>query len=115
MKTTIGENLFENHEDNKNWQTFQHGGVEFPIINYENYNGKEYDHFWAGGFGGIFQDRIYHVQWSTLKRWVWMEQGYHPSEPIMIPNPNPTAEDDGLLLSLVSPFFSKALRVMRHY
>jgi carotenoid cleavage dioxygenase-like enzyme len=104
-------NLFVEHPDNDNWKNFIRGGVEFPVINYKKYNGKEYDHFWSGGFGGIFQDRIYHVQWSTLERWVWMEEGYHPSEPIMIPNPEAITEDDGILLSLVSPFCDKKLMV----
>ena len=87
------------------------GGVEFPVINYEHYSGKKYDHFWGVGFGAIFQDRIYHVQFSTLQRHVWKVEGYSPSEPLFVPNPDSQAEDDGIILSLVSPFSNTLLRV----
>lgn len=105
------ENLFYGAVDNTNWKTFMFGGVEFPVINYEHYSGKKYDHFWGVGFGAIFQDRIYHVQFSTLQRHVWKVEGYSPSEPLFVPNQNSQAEDDGVILSLVSPFSNTLLRV----
>ena len=82
------------------------GGVEFPVLN-PAFSGKKYDHYWAAGFGGIFQDRLYHVKISTLERWTWRQEGYHPSEPIFIPHPRAFEnglEDTGVLLSLCSPF-----------
>ncbi|ORY02234.1 carotenoid oxygenase [Basidiobolus meristosporus CBS 931.73] len=33
--------------------------------------------------------------------WVWQHPGCTPSEPIFIPSPNATAEDDGVLLSVI--------------
>ena len=91
------------------------GGIEFPIINYEHFSGKKYDHFWGVGFGAIWQDRIYHVQYSTLKRWVWMVKGYHPSEPVFVQDPSRNNEDAGVLLSLVSPLSDESLKVFNFY
>ena len=107
-----GENLFNVAKDNNQWKTFMLGGIEFPIINYEHFSGKKYDHFWGVGFGAIWQDRIYHVQYSTLKRWVWMVKGYHPSEPVFVQDPSRTDEDAGVLLSLVSPLSDESLKVL---
>ncbi|KAK9702065.1 hypothetical protein K7432_011422 [Basidiobolus ranarum] len=33
--------------------------------------------------------------------WGWEHHGCTPSEPIFIPRPNPTSEDDGILLSVI--------------
>ena len=103
-------NLFTAAKDNQQWRTFMLGGIEFPTINYA-FSGKKHDHFWGVGFGAIFQDRIYHVQFSTLERWVWKVQGYHPSEPVFIQDPNSDNESDGILLSLVSPMADPDLKV----
>ena len=51
--------------------------------------------------------RIYHTEISSKKRWVWREDGYSPSEPIFVSSPDPTSEDDGVILSLVSPYDSR--------
>ena len=101
-----GTNIFERAKDNSEWENFMNGGVEFPVLN-PAFAGKNYDHYWAGGFGGIFQDRLYHVKISTLERWTWRQEGYHPSEPIFIPHPTAVEkglEDTGVILSLCSPF-----------
>lgn len=79
------------------------GGVEFPILNWGASDGKPYDHFWAAGFGAILPDRLYHIQWSTKERYVWMEPKYSPGEPVFVQKPG-GAEDEGVLISLVSPF-----------
>ena len=105
-----GINVFSNAHDNHQWKTFMLGGIEFPTINYARH-GKKHDHFWGVGFGAIWQDRIYHVQFSTLQRWVWKVQGYHPSEPVFIQDPNSDNESDGILLSLVSPMADPDLKV----
>ena len=105
-KDEKGENIFEKAKDNSEWENFMNGGVEFPVMN-PAFSGKKYDHYWAAGFGGIFQDRLYHVKISTLERWTWRQEGYHPSEPIFIPHPRAIEsglEDTGVLLSLCSPF-----------
>ena len=53
-----GRKMFpDDLELNKNWECFQQGGIEFPVIDFPNKMGKDYNHFWVGGFGTIMQDR----------------------------------------------------------
>ena len=124
-KNEKGVNVFEKAKDNSDWENFMNGGVEFPVMN-PAFSGKKYDHYWAAGFGGIFQDRLYHVKISTLERWTWRQEGYHPSEPIFIPHPRAIEsglEDTGVLLSLCSPFtidkstpdLDKKVRTLKHF
>ena len=58
------------------WQAYIKNGHEFPIINFWNYMGKPYDHFWSTGFGSFLPDRIYHTHISKRERYVWYEDGY---------------------------------------
>ena len=51
----------------------------------------------------IYQLRIYHTEVSSGKKWVWRPDGYSPSEPFFVSNPMPTAEDDGVVVTLASP------------
>ena len=60
-------NLFTDHTENNEFECFMDGGVEFPVLNWEKADGLPYDHFWSGGFGAIFPDRLYHVQWSRFR------------------------------------------------
>ena len=32
-------------------------GVDFPMINYQNYYGARYNHIWSNGFGTVLPDR----------------------------------------------------------
>lgn len=41
---------------------------------------------------------------------VWQEEGMWPGEPIFVPRPGGTAEDDGVLLSVVLAGQSRALQ-----
>ena len=71
------------------WEAYIKNGHEFPIINFWNYMGKPYDHFWSTGFGSFLPDRIYHTHISKRERYVWYEDGYRKGlhitsiEPIM--------------------------------
>ena len=58
------------------WEAYIKNGHEFPIINFWNYMGKPYDHFWSTGFGSFLPDRIYHTHISKRERYVWYEDGY---------------------------------------
>ena len=58
------------------WEAYIKNGHEFPIINFWNYMGKPYDHFWSNGFGSFLPDRIYHTHISKRQRYVWYEDGY---------------------------------------
>lgn len=92
------------------WEAYIKNGHEFPIINFWNYMGKPYDHFWSTGFGSFLPDRIYHTHISKRERYVWYEDGYSPSEPVFCSHPDPLNESDGVLMSLVSPLKDQDLK-----
>lgn len=77
------------------------GPVEFPTINYGAYNGRSYQYAYlaATDVGGLpTAIAKVDVEQTTAQR--WSEAGVHPGEALFVPAPDPTAEDDGVLLSL---------------
>ncbi|XP_066304665.1 carotenoid-cleaving dioxygenase, mitochondrial-like [Branchiostoma lanceolatum] len=74
------------------------GIVELPRINYDHYNGKKYQFFY-GVSGQI--DMLIKGDIQTKSSKSWKETGCYPSEPIFVPAPGATAEDEGVVLSLV--------------
>jgi carotenoid cleavage dioxygenase-like enzyme len=111
--TIAGRPMFPEDVDKNEaseWKCFHQGGIEFPILDFKNSMGKDYDHFWVNGFGTAMPDRIYHVKISTRERWVYMEEGYSPSEPGFMKNPTGTEDDDGIVVTVMSPFHDPELR-----
>ena len=50
--------------------------------------------------------RIFHIQKSTEKRWVYKIEGYTCSEPIFVKNPQLGLDDDeGVVLTLMTPIY----------
>lgn len=41
------------------------------------------------------------IDTHTGESWIWHKEGSYPGEPVFVPSPGATAEDDGLLLSVV--------------
>jgi carotenoid cleavage dioxygenase-like enzyme len=77
------------------------GPVEFPTIHYGRYNGREYRYAYlaATEFGSLpTAVTKVDLQGPTVR--TWSQPGLHPGEPLFVPAPSPTAEDDGVLLSL---------------
>ncbi|KAF2985390.1 hypothetical protein EK904_004170 [Melospiza melodia maxima] len=77
------------------------GGLEFPQINYSGYNGRRYRYFYGCGFGHLLGDSLIKVDVETKDFKIWQEEGCYPSEPVFVPVPNATAEDSGVILSVV--------------
>uniref|UniRef100_H0YPV0 Carotenoid-cleaving dioxygenase, mitochondrial n=1 Tax=Taeniopygia guttata TaxID=59729 RepID=H0YPV0_TAEGU len=77
------------------------GGLEFPQINYARYNGRRYRYFYGCGFGHLVGDSLIKVDVETKNFKIWQEEGSYPSEPVFVPVPNATAEDSGVILSVV--------------
>ncbi|XP_077988270.1 carotenoid-cleaving dioxygenase, mitochondrial-like [Glandiceps talaboti] len=71
-------------------------GFELPRINYENYNGKKYRYAYGYVQGTYalgkcdFEDKTYKV---------WSEEHYIASEPVFVGSPNPSSEDDGVIIA----------------
>ncbi|MGH9808019.1 MAG: carotenoid oxygenase family protein, partial [Terriglobia bacterium] len=77
--------------------------MELPRINYEAHAGKPYRYVWGTGIqlSGDFLDSIVKIDAETGEVARWYAQGLYPGEPVFVPTPNATAEDDGVLLSVV--------------
>lgn len=77
------------------------GPVEFPTINYGRYNGRPYRYaYLAATDRGSLPTAVakVDVEARTTRRWSAVD--LHPGEPIFVPSPSPSTEDDGVLLSL---------------
>ncbi|MEF8801555.1 MAG: carotenoid oxygenase family protein [Halolamina sp.] len=77
------------------------GPCEFPTIHYNRYNGRRYRYaYLATTDYGSLPTAIAKVAVDGPMTRRWSEPGLHPGEAIFVPAPSPTAEDDGVLLSL---------------
>ncbi|XP_078599929.1 carotenoid-cleaving dioxygenase, mitochondrial-like [Branchiostoma floridae x Branchiostoma japonicum] len=74
------------------------GTMELPRINYDHYNGRKYQFFY--GISGKI-DMLIKGDTQTKASKTWKEAGCYPSEPVFVPAPEATAEDEGVVLSLV--------------
>jgi len=80
--------------------------AELPRIHYESYNGKPYQFFYATCFRRNILPAdappIYKVNVVNETVQTWSQSGYFASEPVFIPHPAGTSEDDGVLLSILT-------------
>ncbi|XP_023194938.1 retinal Mueller cells isomerohydrolase-like isoform X2 [Xiphophorus maculatus] len=74
---------------------------EFPQINYSKCCGKKYSFAYGLGLNHFIPDRIVKLNVQTKETWVWQEEDCYPSEPLFVPTPGATKEDEGVLLSVV--------------
>ncbi|XP_056400753.1 carotenoid-cleaving dioxygenase, mitochondrial-like isoform X1 [Hyla sarda] len=91
------ENLYDHTIENV-------GGLEFPAINYTQYNTKKYRYFYGCGLQHLVGSCLVKMDVDTKQLKVWQEDGFYPSEPVFVASPHSCDEDDGVLLSaVVSP------------
>ncbi|XP_076132441.1 retinal Mueller cells isomerohydrolase isoform X1 [Alosa pseudoharengus] len=74
---------------------------EFPQINYSAHGGRDYTYAYGLGLNHFIPDRICKLNVKSKESWVWQEPDSYPSEPLFVQSPEATAEDDGVLLSIV--------------
>ncbi|XP_060902015.1 carotenoid-cleaving dioxygenase, mitochondrial-like [Labrus mixtus] len=98
---TAKSKVFCTHEDLHGEDIHQYGGLEFPQINYSKYNTKPYRYFYGCGFRHLVGDTLLKMDLNGKQMKVWERTGLYPSEPIFVPSPNATEEDDGVVLSVV--------------
>lgn len=86
------------------WETLAETGFEFPQINYKHYNGKKYRYTYGVGWHntGKHFHTICKIDTDTKTFVEWAEDKCYPSEPVFVPNPNATSEDDGVVLAAVN-------------
>jgi beta,beta-carotene 9',10'-dioxygenase len=76
--------------------------IELPRVNYEYCNERAHRYVWGTGTGGSgWFDRIVKADVAIGACRTWAEPGCYPGEPVFAPRPEPRAEDDGVLLSVV--------------
>ncbi|KAF7651453.1 hypothetical protein LDENG_00110880 [Lucifuga dentata] len=88
-------------EDLHGEELHQYGGLEFPQINYAKYNTRPYRYFYGCGFRHLVGDTLIKMDLHSKRMKVWEQPGLYPSEPVFVPSPNATEEDDGVILSVV--------------
>ncbi|XP_053729065.1 carotenoid-cleaving dioxygenase, mitochondrial-like [Synchiropus splendidus] len=98
----IGKNkVFCTHEDLHGEDLHQYGGLEFPQINYSKCNTRPYRYFYGCGFRHIVGDTLIKMDLQGKQIKVWEHAGLYPSEPVFIPAPSASEEDEGVILSVV--------------
>lgn len=82
--------------------------IEMPVIDYQQRNTKPYRFVYGVGLNddhsNDFNNQLIKIDTQTGKHQQWFLNEFYPSEPIFIPSPTRSAEDEGVLLSLVSNF-----------
>ena len=83
-------------------QTLAETDLELPRINYAAHNGTRYRFAYGNSAAGHpFLKDLVKVDVETGKVWRWSEPGAWAGEPVFIAAPQASAEDDGVLLSVV--------------
>jgi carotenoid cleavage dioxygenase-like enzyme len=78
---------------------------ELPAINYSRFNGKSYKYFYGSSYNqkpfSIIKVNVENPTEIWRKNYDQDGKQYLPSEPVFVESPNPTSEDDGVLLVMV--------------
>ena len=79
--------------------------VELPTIDYLRLNGRRYRHFYSTGISAdtdaLFYDQLASVDTVAGSHVTWRQSGHFPGEPIFVRRPGATADNSGILLSVV--------------
>lgn len=83
--------------------TLSQNCIEFPRINYEKCNGKNYNYIYGldSHNSNGFVDKLIKFCIKSDSYKYWYEENLFPGEPVFISAPNASKEDDGVVLSLV--------------
>ncbi|XP_042355419.1 beta,beta-carotene 9',10'-oxygenase-like isoform X1 [Plectropomus leopardus] len=95
------DKVFCQHENLHGDDLFEYGGLEFPQINYGRCNTRPYRYFYGCGFRHLVGDSLLKMDLKDKSLKVWYQKGFFPSEPVFVPSPDATDEDDGVILSVI--------------
>ena len=75
-------------------------GCETPTIHYAKYNGRKYQYFYAitSDVDGDNAGKVMKINTMTSKVVAWQEENTYCSEPVFVPSPDSTAEDEGVVI-----------------
>lgn len=76
-------------------------GLELPRINYGRVNGRPYRYAWGVRPDGAWLDHVVKLDVESGAVATWTQEGCYPGEPVFVPAPRASAEDDGVLLSVI--------------
>lgn len=90
-------------ENNVKYETISNEQIELPRINYTKYNSKEYRFVYGISAYGTsdFSNQLIKIDIKQKTTKIWSENECYPGEPVFVPTPNGTQEDDGVILSVV--------------
>jgi carotenoid cleavage dioxygenase-like enzyme len=74
---------------------------ELPRINYRAHNTRDYRWVYMAASDAEWFNQLVKVDVTTGEARIWREPGCYPGEPVFIEHPEGTAEDDGVILSVV--------------
>lgn len=79
--------------------------IELPRINYGKVNGRAYQYAYGASYRrdkpGDFLNQLLKVDVQNQGDWLWGEEDCYPGEPVFVAAPGATAEDEGVILSVV--------------
>ena len=77
--------------------------IELPRINYREKSTKLHRYVYGTGnrLKGNFLDQLVKIDVRDGAALTWNEEGCYPGEPVFVGSPNGTAEDEGVILSVV--------------
>jgi beta,beta-carotene 9',10'-dioxygenase len=86
-------------------ETISEEYLEMPTINYRAHNGRNYRYVYGLGTykdrPDDFENQLFKIDSDSGNHIIWYEENCYPWEPIFVPAPNSTAEDEGVILSTV--------------
>ncbi|XP_062869248.1 beta,beta-carotene 15,15'-dioxygenase [Trichomycterus rosablanca] len=75
-------------------------GTEVPRINY-NYNGQKHRYVYMNVAKSALATKVIKLDVETKQRVEWSSENCTPTEPVFVPRPGATEEDDGVVLTSV--------------
>ena len=77
--------------------------LELPRLHEDAARAQSYQYVYGIGERGegTFTDQLVKIDVETGNAQVWREDGTYPGEPVFVPHPDGTGEDDGVVLSVV--------------
>ena len=84
-------------------ETLSDETIELPRIHYRQANAKPYQFVYGVGNQILnnFNDQLVKINVNTGETAFWSDENCYPGEPVFVSAPNASAEDEGILLSVV--------------
>lgn len=87
------------------YEVMSEEACELPRINYGRYNARPYRYAYGSGYrrnaAPDFLNQLVKFDLEAGRTSTWYEDDCYPGEPVFVPAPGATAEDEGVILSVV--------------